>query len=139
MNRIFGKFVNSKSVATSYDWGILPKPKIYLIPLKLDNTYPTQTIIEERGKEALKKRVQCNMKDRWNYLKDKLHYPNLRLEIQCTEQQKYKWFVPRLNTGEICLMRNRSTAIKNKWLQYGIPKGKDTLRTKERSGCLLTV
>lgn len=120
LNRIFGKFVSFKvSMQQAIDWGILPKPKIYLIPLKLDNTYPNQVIIEERGKDILKRRVQCSMKDRWNYLKDRFHYPNLRLEIQCTEQQKYDWFDAKIDYWRNLFMRNRSTAIKNKWLQYG--------------------
>lgn len=120
LNRIFGEFVNFKiSTQQAIDWGILPKPKIYLIPLELDNTNPNQVIIEERGTAIIKTKIQCTMKDRWNYLKDKFHYPNLRLEISCTEAQKNEWYDTKIEYWRNLFMRNRNKVIKNKWLQYG--------------------
>lgn len=123
LNRIFGKFVSFKiSIQQAISWGILPKPKIYLIPLELDNTKPTQHIIEERGVTMRRVLVKTNMKGRWNYLKDKFHYPNLRLEIECTEAQKNEWYDTKMEYWRTQYMRTRNEALKNRWLQFGIAR-----------------
>lgn len=120
LDRIFGKFVIYKiGMTQAINWGILPKPKIFLIPMKLDNTNLSQIIVEERGKKELRKKVKCSIKDRWDYLKDKFHYPNLTLEIECTEQQKYDWFDTKIAYWKNLYMRSRNIALKYKWLQYG--------------------
>lgn len=120
LNRIFGKFVSFKiGMQKAIEWGILAKPKVFLIPMKLDNHYQNQTIIEERGVAHKRVTVRTEKKDMWNYLKDKFHYPNLRLEIKCTEQEKYDWYVSKVDYWKRMFMRSRNIGLKNKWLQFG--------------------
>ena len=89
---VFGEFVTSKvTLKEAIEWGILPQPKVYLIPLTLDNTYPNCTIIEEWGKKEKRVTYKCKFPERWGYLKNKNKYPNVTLEISCTQQQKYDY------------------------------------------------
>ena len=101
------------------DWGILPKPKIYLIPLTLNTTNVSEKIIEEWGKVPLRKRYKCTYQERWEYIKNKKKYPNVILEISCTPYQKYTYLTEKFEYFKKFYFRNRSEAIKNKWLQLG--------------------
>lgn len=120
LDRIFGKFAIFKiSMRQAIEWGVLPQPKVFLIPMNLDNHYQTQTIIEERGKAIGRVTVRTEKKNMWTYMKDKFHYPNLRLEMSCTEQEKYDWYVSKVEYWKRMYMRTRNIGIKNKWLQFG--------------------
>lgn len=120
LDRIFGKFVSFKiSMKQAIEWGLLAKPKVFLIPMKLDNIYQTQTIVEERGKALGRVTIKTEKKNMWTYLKDKFHYPNLRLEMPCTEREKYDWYVSKVEYWKRMYMRTRNIGIKNKWLQFG--------------------
>lgn len=120
LDRIFGKFVSFKiSMRQAIEWGLLAKPKVFLIPMKLDNIYQTQTIVEERGKAIGRVTIKTEKKNMWTYLKDKFHYPNLRLEVPCTEREKYDWYVSKVEYWKRMYMRTRNIGIKNKWLQFG--------------------
>lgn len=101
------------------DWGILPKPRVYLIPMELDNTVNDQEIIETRGKSPKKKVVECTLQERWKYLKDKEKYPNITLRIPCTALQKYLHISAEAEFWKKKYFYNRVEAIKNKWLQLG--------------------
>lgn len=120
LDRIFGKFVSFKiSMKQAIEWGLLAKPKVFLIPMKLDDIYQTQTIVEERGKAIGRVTIRTEKKNMWTYLKDKFHYPNLRLEMPCTEREKYDWYVSKVEYWKRMYMRTRNIGIKNKWLQFG--------------------
>lgn len=101
------------------DWGILPEPKIYCIPMELDNTNLTQIIVEERGRSAKRQTIRCNITEKWVYLKDKEKYPDLKLEIPCTELQKYIHLSDKIDFWKKQFFRTRNEGIKNKWMQYG--------------------
>lgn len=62
--------------------GILPDPKVYLIPLDLDNTKREYSIIKNPSKY---KSIVIDYKDRWKYrnVKDK------KVIIKCTQRQYY--------------------------------------------------
>ena len=120
LEQIFGKFVVSKiTIQTAISWGVLPEPKIYLIPMTLDNTYPVHTIVEEWGTKAKRVTIHADMDTRWTYLKNKPFFPNVRLEIRCTEQQKYDYLTSKGNYWKRLYMRSRNEGIKSKWMQYG--------------------
>ena len=117
---VFGEFVTSKvTLKEAIEWRILPAPKVYLIPLTLDNTYPNCTIIEEWGKKEKRVTYKCKFHERWEYLKNKNKYPNVTLEISCTQQQKYDYLSDQFEYWRSQFFRTRQEFIKNKWLQVG--------------------
>ena len=117
---VFGEFVTSKvTLKEAIEWGILPAPKVYLIPLTLDNIYPNCTIIEEWGKKEKRVTYKCKLPERWGYLKNKNKYPNVTLEISCTQQQKYDYLSDQFEYWRSQFFRTRQEFIKNKWLQVG--------------------
>lgn len=117
---VFGEFVTSKvTLKQAIEWGILPAPKVYLIPLTLDSTYPNCAIIEEWGKKEKRVTYKCKFHERWEYLKNKNKYPNVTLEISCTQQQKYDYLSDQFEYWRSQFFRTRQEFIKNKWLQVG--------------------
>lgn len=117
---VFGKFETSKvSLKQAIEWGILPKPKVYLVPLTLDNTYFNCDIIEEWGKKEKRIVYRCKFHERWEYLKNKAKYPNVTLKISCTQQQKYNYLSDQFEYWKKQFFRTRQEFIKNKWLQVG--------------------
>lgn len=118
---LYGKPMYSSKVTLqdAISYGILPEPKIYLIPMELDNTELNQTIIEEWGKKALRVVRICSLSEKWTYMKNKSKYPNMRLEMPCTELQKYISITNNVEYWKNLFMRNRNEGIKNKWLQLG--------------------
>lgn len=103
----------------AFDNNILPEPKIYLIPLILDNKNYNQEIIEEWGRSTLRKEIECLYKDRWTFVRNKSRYPNVKLRIICTQQQKYDYLTEQFNYYRNRYMNTRNEIIKNKWLQCG--------------------
>ena len=120
VTEVFGEFVTSKvTLKEAIEWGILPQPKVYLIPLTLDSPYPNCTIIEEWGKKEKRVTYKCKFHERWEYLKNKDKYPNVTLEISCTQQQKYDYLSDQFEYWRSQFFRTRQEFIKNKWLQVG--------------------
>ena len=120
VTEVFGEFVTSKvTLKEAIEWGILPQPKVYLIPLTLDSTYPNCTIIEEWGKKERRVTYKCKFHERWEYVRNKNKYPNVTLEISCTQQQKYDYLSDQFEYWKSQFFRTRQEFIKNKWLQVG--------------------
>lgn len=103
----------------AFDADILPEPKIKLIPLELNNTVYSETIIEEWGKKDKRLTATCIYADRWKFLRDKKTVPNGKLIIQCTQKQKYDYLCEKFEFYKKRYMCNRNEALKNKWLQIG--------------------
>lgn len=103
----------------AFNSNILPEPKIKLIPLTLNNTVASETIIEEWGKKDKRLVAKCTYAERWKYLKDKKKVPNGTLIISCTQQQKYDYLCSQFEYYKKRYMFSRNEAIKNKWLQSG--------------------
>ena len=117
---IFGEFETSKvSLKQAIEWGILPEPKVYLIPLILNSTYPNCTIIEEWGKKEKRVTYRCKYYERWEYLRNKTKYPNVTLEISCTQQQKYDYLSDQFDYCKKQFFKTNKEHVKNKWLQVG--------------------
>ena len=120
VSKIFGEFKTSKvSLKQAIEWGILPKPKVYLIPLTLNNIYSNCTIIEEWGKKEKRVIYKCKFYERWEYLRNKEKYPNTTLIISCTQQQKYDYLSDQFEYWKKQFFRTRQDYTKNKWLQTG--------------------
>ena len=117
---VFGEFAVSKvTLKQAIEWGTLPKPKVFLIPLTLDSTYSNCTITEEWGKKEKRVIYKCKFHERWEYLRNKTKYPNVTLEISCTQQQKYDYLTDQFEYWRSQFFRTRQEYIKNKWLQVG--------------------
>lgn len=87
---------------------VLPDPIVYLLPLTLDNTRSTETIIKNPKAKGLI--IRCSYKDRWNYIKQK----NNPVYISCTQQQ----CLEDLNSQiEYYKKRRGSIVCKNIWLR----------------------
>ena len=115
-----GPIANIKmGLQDAFNADILPEPKIKLIPLTLDNSRITETIIEEWGKEEKRKTAVCMYSERRKYLRDKKKIPHGRLIIHCTQQQKYDYICTQFEYYKQRYMYTRNEAIKNKWLQWG--------------------
>ena len=74
------KFI-TVSLKEAIDNEVLPDPKIFLIPLILDNYNSTEILVKKNKKSTLT--IDCFYKDRWKYMK--LYNCN----IKCTPQQYY--------------------------------------------------
>ena len=61
---------------------VLPDPRVFLIPLSLDNRTPNQEIIKNKSQRI---ELRIPFSQRFNYAKVK----NRRIVIQCTQQQYY--------------------------------------------------
>lgn len=117
---VFGEFAVSKvTLKQAIEWGALPKPKVFLIPLTLDSTYSNYTITEEWGKKEKRVTYKCKFHERWEYLRNKTKYPNVTLEISCTQQQKYDYLTDQFEYWRSQFFRTRQEYVKNKWLQVG--------------------
>ena len=120
LQNIFGQFkVSRVTLQDAIQWGILPEPKIYLYALTLDNTRYTETIIEEWGKKNKEISIHCTYSQRWEYIKNRKKYPNIKLIISCTQQQKYDYLTTQFNHYKTLYLNTRQINFRNKWMQAG--------------------
>lgn len=75
-------YIYRVSARKAMDDEVLPDPKVYLIPLSLDNIYATHEIVKNKSKGNP---VTISYSDRWRWKDVK----NQRIIIRCTQQQKY--------------------------------------------------
>lgn len=116
-NNIFTDY--NISLQEAINWGILPQPQLFLIPMELDNENITQECIKEWGTKSKRVTIQCDVNTKWDYLKNKSKYPHVKLIIKCTELQKYLHLTSEADYYKILYFRTRNVGIKNKWLQLG--------------------
>lgn len=120
LGSLFGNFGISKyNLKDVIQEGLLPEPKVFLIPMILNNVYENCTIIKEWGDKPKRKAIKCNYYDRWKYIRDKAKYPHVTLEISCTQQQKYNYLTEEFEYWKNKYMRSRQEYMKNKWLRVG--------------------
>lgn len=114
-------------------WGIIPKPKVYIIPLNLDNTTSNCIIEEDWGKKDKRVTYKCKFSERWVYMKNKLKYPNVSLQISCTPYQKYSYLSEKFDYWKKQFFKTRQERVKNKWLQVGSQRKRflGELKTRE--------
>lgn len=118
---IFGEFKTfTVTLKEAIAWALLPEPKIFLIPLTLDNTVQNCIVEELVGKRKHKDIITCTYEERWKFLKCKNTLGDVIIRIKCTEQQKYDYLDGQFNYWRTQYMQHRQEYIKNKWLQYGL-------------------
>lgn len=88
---------------------LLPKPKVYLIPLKLDNSIKSETIEFKRGRNI--NEIHCDYLQRNSYIYAKRKYPTLNLVIHCTQQEKYEYLEANYERAKIFK--------RSGWLRHG--------------------
>lgn len=88
---------------------ILPDPKVYLIPLKLQTGLPTETIM--KNPKARGRIVECNWANRWEYITQR-SYP---VKIYCSEFQYYQDLCSQIDYWKK-KAKNSSFYI-NKWMK----------------------
>lgn len=88
---------------------ILPDPRVFLVPLSLDNTKAVHTIVEHPKAKIIK---ECLYKDRWQYLRDK----NVQVHIKCTELQYVNELGSKIDFWKKRYMATRNEGVKTKWL-----------------------
>lgn len=98
------------SMKEAIDNDVLPDPTVYLIPLTLDVTNYTETIVKHPSGKV---HITCNYKERWNYIRNR----NIRLTVQCTPFQRYTELASEVEFWKNKYMRTRNEMFKNKWLQ----------------------
>lgn len=88
---------------------ILSDPRVFLVPLSLDNTKAVHTIVEHPKAKIIK---ECLYKDRWQYLRDK----NIQVHIKCTEFQYVNELGSKIDFWKKRYMATRNEGVKTKWL-----------------------
>ena len=88
---------------------ILPDPKVFLIPLELDNKIKSETIY--KNKNANGKLITIDYSQRWNYKNVKTP-----LAIKCTEAQYNMDISNLIDWYKTKYMNTRNPIIKNIWL-----------------------
>ena len=103
--------VYKKGLKTVIDEGILPDPKVYLMPLNLRTDLSTESIW--KNKNAKGKLIECPYVNRWSFLKQKNH----PVRIYCTERQYICDLDSQIEYWKKRYMSSRSEISKNKWLR----------------------
>lgn len=120
LEHIYGQFTTLRvTLQEAIDWGILPSPKIVLVPLTLDNTTASETIVFTRGNEKTRKVVNCSLREKWKYIRDKKNFKDLELRMLATPLQKYNDFCNNMEYYSNLYFSTKKEIFKQKWLLYG--------------------
>lgn len=101
------------------EWGAIPKPSVYLIPLVLKDNVRDQVVKESRGIKSKMRNITCNYLEYWRYKKDKKNYPNLSITVFCTEKEKLEYLDSQIEFYKRMYMINRQDFMKDKWMRLG--------------------
>ena len=112
LNEVFDNLISYKiKMKEAIDNEVLPDPKVFLLPLTLDTSFPTESIWKNpKGKEPV---VEVSWATRWSAIKQKVY----KVRIYCTEHQYYQDLCSQIDWYKTKYMRTRSEAIKAKWLK----------------------
>lgn len=109
-------FIVKVNVKEATKEGVLPDPKVFLIPLSLDNIYENQVIIKNKSKGNS---IKVPYNRRWNYKGVK----NRQIIITCTQQQYYDdissmiaWCKKRIFNSTFKNMFLKKSGDRLKWL-----------------------
>ena len=100
-----------RTVKEAIDNGVLPDPSVYLLPLELDNTIYSETIIKN---PACKRIIDTNWQYRWNYIGK---VKDAKIIIHCTKRQFMIDLDSQIEWWKKRYMTSRNNAAKNKWLK----------------------
>ena len=109
-NTFSGMQILKADLRNVIDDGILPDPKVYLIPLKLGNEI-TECIC--KNPKATGTPIETNWTERWSYKNVK----NIPIHIRCTEQQYLQDLNNQIEWWKSRYKRTRNEGVKTKWLK----------------------
>lgn len=90
---------------------VLPDPTVYLIPMKLKNDFPTESLW--KNPKAKGRVIECSWAERWNFMKQK----NFKVRIHCTQFQYVQDLDSQITYWKNMTMRTHSEIARNKWLR----------------------
>lgn len=99
-----------RTVKEAIDNGVLPDPNVYLLPLELDNTINSETIVKN---PKCANEITINWGNRMKYLGNK----NLKIIIKCTRRQYLIDLNGQIDWFKKQYLRTRKELFKNKWLK----------------------
>lgn len=89
---------------------ILPDPKVFLLPMKLNNEFPTEAIIKNPNGKG---NIESSWAARWQHLKQKQY----KVTIKCTQKQYLDDLNSQIEYWKTRYMRSRNEIFRNKWLK----------------------
>lgn len=99
-------------------WGILPEPKVVVVPLEFDKAKQVQ--VYERGHDKTKKTSVCRYEERWEHLKNR----KVNLRIQCTEEQYHDMIVNDISYLKKLHEESPNIQSKRNWINKGLKRKK---------------
>lgn len=90
---------------------ILPDPRVILIPLKLSNGVPTESIW--KNPKGLEPVIETTYANRWAFIKQKKY----KVRVYCTEQQYYNDLSDTIEWYKKKAISTRNEVMKNRWLK----------------------
>lgn len=106
---------------TAIELGLIPKPKVCLIPLELDNTKRTEVVEMQWGKKVGAISQECIFEARRSYF-NRTKYPNMKLKIHCTPLQKYIYLTDQVEYYKRLFNTAYNPKIKNVWMQWALKR-----------------
>lgn len=117
LESIYGRFERFHiSLREAIKKDMLPAPKIIAVPMNLDNTKRTETIIINSGAKAKRVNKECSYSEVDIYLKK---YYNVTLTVKCTQLEKYLFLCSEMDKYKNIYMRTNKPWAKFKWLGAG--------------------
>lgn len=97
LEHLYGRFtISNISLQDSIDSSFVPEPRIICIPLTLNDSENTETLEISLGYSRRPSIIDCTYNDLWSYLKTRSKYPNTKLRVHCTQQQKYSYICKQI-------------------------------------------
>lgn len=100
-----------RTVKEAIDNGVLPDPSVYLLPIELDNTEYSETII--KNPSGLKV-IETEWKNRWNYIGK---VKDAKIIIRCTKRQFMIDLDGQIEWWKKKYMLTRKEAFRARWLK----------------------
>lgn len=123
LENVFGKFYKSYvPLETAIEKKMLPTPHIYVMDMYLDDNLENEELIIEWGKSHQRQTLHCRLDEKWKYMRDKATYPNMKLIINCTQQQKYDYLSEQFEYYKGLYMIQREPYMKIKWMRAGLER-----------------
>ena len=104
-------YVSRLTLRKSIDLGVLPDPKVYAIPLELDNTERNEIFIFRFGKGKNKRIVECSYPERFKYSKE-----DVIVHAKCTQYEKYLEISRLIDFWRKRFMLTKQPFMKTKWM-----------------------
>lgn len=102
--------VKTVKLREAIDNEVLPDPKVYLLPLELNNNLRHYEIIEN---PKCGNPIVCNYEGRWQYSRVK----DRKVIIKCTQAQFIHYVNGKIEWYKNKYMATRSEVLKNRWLR----------------------